>query len=168
MKYKNIESNLTDVEAFNERNERMQYYQGWTKEKIEKMTSDGFVGFIGKIWSMIVWGNKKYIADKIIEINGFENIKNMIINLLYGADSIEKRWDRFYKAKTRLGASSMSELLSYINPNEYLICNKVTCACFKYLGVEKVSTHNYQYTGANHKMLCDIGKKYNKKWLRKE
>ena len=97
----------------------MQYYQGWTKEKIKKMTPDEFVEFIGKLWSMIVWGNKKYIADKIIEINGFENIKDMIIDLLYGTDSIEKRWDRFYKAKTRLGPSSMSELLSYINPNEY-------------------------------------------------
>ncbi len=52
----------------------------------------------------------------------------------------------------------MSELLSYINPNEYVICNKVTCACFKYLGVEKVPTHNYQYTGSNYKRLCDIGK----------
>lgn len=82
----------------------------------------------------------------------------MIIDLLYGTDSIEKRWDRFYKAKTRLGPSSMSELLSYINPNEYVICNKVTCACFKYLGVEKVPTHNYQYTGENYKRLCDIGK----------
>ena len=39
-----------------------------------------------------------------------------------------------------------------------MICNKVTCACFKYLGVEKVPTHNYQYTGANYKRLCDIGK----------
>ena len=156
--YKNNLSLLTEIEAINERNERMQYYQGWTKERIKKMTSDEFVEFIGKLWSMIVWGNKKYIADKIIEINGFENIKNMIIDLLYGTDSIEKRWDRFYKAKTRLGPSSMSELLSYINPNEYVICNKVTCACFKYLGIEKVPTHNYQYTGANYKRLCDIGK----------
>lgn len=166
MKYKKHESTLIDIEAINERNERMQYYQGWTKERIKKMTSDEFVEFIGKLWSMIVWGNKKYIADKIIEINGFENIKNMIIDLLYGTDSIEKRWDRFYKAKTRLGPSSMSELLSYINPNEYVICNKVTCACFKYLGVEKVPTYNYQYTGANYKRLCDIGKKIQQEMLK--
>lgn len=156
--YKKHIENIQDIEAINERKERMQYYKGWTKERIRNMTSDEFVEFIGKLWSMIVWGNKKYIADKIIEINGFENIKNMIIDLLYGTDSIEKRWDRFYNAKTRLGASSMSELLSYINPNEYVICNKVTCTCFKYLGVEKVPTHNYQYTGANYKRLCDIGK----------
>ena len=121
--YKKHIAKIGNIEALNERNERKEYYQAWTKERIKTMTEDEFVEYIGKLWSMIVWGNKKYIADKIIEINGFENIKNMIIDLLYGTDAIEKRWDRFYKAKTRLGPSSMSELLSYINPNEYVICN---------------------------------------------
>lgn len=36
--YKKHYSTLTDIEAINERNERMQYYQGWTKERIKKMT----------------------------------------------------------------------------------------------------------------------------------
>ena len=42
---------------------------------------------------MIVWKNKKYIADKIIEINGFDMIKKYLIDLLYGNNDIEKRWD---------------------------------------------------------------------------
>lgn len=58
--------------------------------------------------------------------------------------------------KTIYNELNMRKLLSYINPNKYVICNKVTCACFKYLGVEKVPTHNYQYTGNNYKRLCDI------------
>lgn len=148
-----------DIEAINERKERKEYYQSWSKEKIINMTEDEFVEYIGKLWSMIVWGNKKYIADKIIEVNGFENIKNMLINLLYGKEEIEKRWNRFYKNIKQIGPSSMSELLSYINPDEYVICNKVTCACFKYLEVPKVPIHNYQYTGENYKRLCDEAKK---------
>ena len=82
----------------------------------------------------------------------------MLIELLYGTDDIVKRWDKFYKNIKQIGPSSMSELLSYINPNEYVICNKITCACFKYLEVEKVPTHNYQYTGKNYKMLCEVAK----------
>ena len=152
------QKNLYEEAGINERNQRKQYYQSWTRERILKMTEDEFVEYIGKLWSMIVWGNKKYIADKIIELNGFENIKNMIVDLLYGNEAIEKRWDRFYKAKTRLGPSSMSELLSYINPNEYVICNQVTCDCFRYLEVSKVPKYNYQYTGENYKRLCDISK----------
>lgn len=156
--YKLHISNVSSTEAINERNERKQYYQSWTEKNIKNMNEEQFVEYIGKLWSMIVWGNKKYIADKIIELNGFDNVKNMLVDLLYGKEDIEIRWDRFYKNVKQIGPSTMSELLSYINPNEYVICNTVTCACFKYLEVEKVPKHNYQYTGKNYKRLCDIAK----------
>ena len=96
-KYIKHVSSSRDIEAINERNERKLYYKSWTKEKIKSMTQDEFVEYIGKLWSMIVWGNKKYITDKIIELNGFENIKNRLIDLLYGNDDIIKRWDDFQK-----------------------------------------------------------------------
>ena len=158
IEYKKNVSNIFDIEDIKERNERKEYYQSWTKERIMNMNEDEFVEYIGKLWSMIVWGNKKYIADKIIELNGFSNFKNNLINLLYGTENIENRWDDFYKNIKQVGPSTMSELLSYVNPNEYVICNKVTCSCFKYLEVEKVPIHNYQYTGKNYKKLCDVGK----------
>lgn len=165
--YKKHIAKIEDIEAIHERNGRKEYYQAWTKERIKDMTEDEFVEYIGKLWSMLVWGNKKYIADKIIEENGFDKVKDMLINLLYGTDSIENRWDKFYKNIKQIGPSSMSELLSYINPNEYVICNKVTCACFKYLDLPKVPQYNYQYTGENYKRLCDAAKEIRNK-LQKE
>lgn len=156
--YKKHIEKTENIEAINERKERKQYYQTWTKERIKKMTEEEFVEYIGKLWSMLVWGNKKYIADKIIEENGFDKIKDMLINLLYSNESIDKRWDKFYKNIKQIGPSSMSELLSYINPDEYVICNKVTCACFKYLDLPKVPQYNYQYTGENYKRLCEAAK----------
>lgn len=164
--YKKQISRMTDIDAINERNERMKYYQSWTEERIHKMNEDEFVEYIGKLWSMIVWGNKKYIADKIIKLNGFDKIKDMLIKLLYGTSDIEKRWDNFCKNVKQIGPSSMSELLSYINPEEYVICNKVTCACFKHLGVEKVPVHNYQYTGENYKNLCNVGKEIKQEMIK--
>lgn len=156
--YKKHVSKIGDIEAINERNDRKQYYQSWTEERLKTMTEDEFVEYIGKLWSMIVWGNKKYIADKIIESNGFNNVKNMLIDLLYGTRDIVERWNNFYTSIKHIGPSSMSELLSYINPNEYVICNKITCACFRYLDVESVPAYNYQYTGENYKRLCSIAK----------
>ncbi len=156
--YKKYISKIGDIEAINERNERKQYYQSWTEERLKLMSEDEFVEYIGKLWSMIVWGNKKYIADKIIESNGFDNLKKMLIDLLYGTKELEERWNNFYTNVKHIGPSSMSELLSYINPNEYVICNKITCACFRYLDVEGVPIYNYQYTSENYKRLCSIAK----------
>ena len=87
----------------------------------------------------------------------------MLINLVYGTERIENRWDKFYKNIKQIGPSSMSELLSYINPDEYVICNKITCACFKYLELPKVPQYNYQYTGENYKRLCDAAKEIKQK-----
>ncbi|MBQ9279857.1 MAG: hypothetical protein IJ215_02255 [Clostridia bacterium] len=143
--YKKQISGTNNIDAIKERNARKDYYQSWTKTRIQNMNEDEFVEYIGKLWSMLVWGNKKYIADKIIESNGFEHIKEQLIALLYGKGSIIQRWNEFYRNIKHIGPSSMSELLSYIDPEEYVICNKVTCECFSYLGIEGVPVYNYQY-----------------------
>ena len=54
--YKKHIAKIGNIEAINERNERKEYYQAWTKERIEAMTENEFVEYIGKLWSMIVWG----------------------------------------------------------------------------------------------------------------
>lgn len=58
--YKKHITKIGNIEAINE---RKVYYQEWTKEKIKAMTEEEFVEYIGKLWSMLVWGNKKYIAN---------------------------------------------------------------------------------------------------------
>ncbi|MFI3261131.1 MAG: hypothetical protein R3Y13_05425 [bacterium] len=156
--YKNNIKNVKEREAIEDREERLLYYKSWSKEKIINMTVEEFVEYIGKLWSMVVWGNKTYIANKIIDVNGFDNLKNRLIDLLYGSEDISIRWDDFYENIKHIGPSSMSELLSYIDSDNFVICNKVTCNCFKYLGIENVPTYNYQYNGKNYKRLCDVAK----------
>ena len=141
-------------EMYLERKERIEYYQSFTKEKIISMTSDVFYEYISKLWSMLIWGNKKYKVDEIIAANGFENIKNHLAELLFGTTSIEKRWDDFLKNVKGLGPATISELLAYINPNEYMIFNKSTIRCFEYLEVAGMPKYNYQYTGKKFSEVC--------------
>ena len=58
-----------------ERKERKEYYQSFTKDKLLKMTEDEFLEYISKLWSMLIWGNKKYVVDKLIVDNGFSFLK---------------------------------------------------------------------------------------------
>lgn len=143
---------------FNKRKERKDYYQSFTKDKILSMSEDEFYEYISKLWSMLIWGNKKYIIDKLIEDNGFINLKNFISELLYGSNEIDSRWDLFFKSVKGMGPATMSELLSYVHPDEYVIFNKNTIQCFAYLGISNLPKYTYQYTGRKFLEICSYAK----------
>ena len=78
-------------ENWAERKERKEYYQSFTKDKLLAMTEEEFLEYISKLWSMLIWGNKKYVVDKMIADNGFATLKKQLAELLYGTNPIEKR-----------------------------------------------------------------------------
>lgn len=141
-----------------ERMERRAFYQSFTKEKILDMSEEDFLEYMSKLWSMLIWGNKKYVVDKMIADNGFDNLKKQLVELLYGSASTEKRWNSFLKSVKGLGPASISELLTYVNPQEYVIFNKTTVLCFSYLDVPDMPKYNYQYTGKIYIEVCGIAK----------
>lgn len=141
-----------------ERKERKAYYQSFTRDKLLAMTEEGFLEYISKLWSMLIWGNKKYVADQLIADNGFNVIKRELAELLYGSSSVEKRWDTFLKSVKGMGPATISELLTYANPDEYVIFNKTTIQCFTYLEIPDMPKYNYQYTGKKYAEVCAIAK----------
>jgi len=141
-----------------DRRNRREYYQSFTKEKILSMTEDDLYEYISKLWSMLIWGNKEYIVDRLIEDNGFENIKKQLADLLFGIKQIETRWDIFRKEVKGLGPASMSELLAYANPKEYILFNKNTLRSLSYLGVTELPKYDYQRTGKKFAEICGYAK----------
>ena len=145
-------------ENWAERKERKEYYQSFTKEKLLAMTEDEFLEYISKLWSMLIWGNKKYVVDKLIVDNGFDKLKKQLAELLYSTSSIEKRWDTFLKSIKGMGPATISELLTYANPQKYVIFNKTTILCYGYLDIPDMPKYNYQYTGKKYAEVCAIAK----------
>ena len=141
-----------------ERKERKAYYQSFTQAKLLSMSEDDFFAYISKLWSMLIWGNKKYVVDKLIADNGFDVLKKQIADLLYGTASVEKRWDTFLKSVKGMGPATISELLTYANPDEYVIFNKTTILCYTYLDIPGMPKYNYQYTGKKYTEVCSIAK----------
>lgn len=141
-----------------ERKERKDYYQFFTKDKLLNMTEEEFLEYISKLWSMLIWGNKKYVVDKLIADNGFTTLKKQLADLLFGTNSIENRWDSFLKSIKGMGPATISELLTYANPQEYVIFNKTTILCYGYLGIPDMPKYNYQYTGKKYAEVCAIAK----------
>lgn len=52
----------------------------------------------------------------------------------------------------------MSELLTYANPQEYVIFNKTTILCYSYLDIPGMPKYDYQYTGKKYTEVCTIAK----------
>jgi len=156
--------NKTGNAAYNsdnwaERSERKAYYQSFTKAKLLAMTEDAFVEYLSRLWSMLMWGNKRFLANKLIADNGFDMLKKQLAELLYGSIPVEKRWDNFLKTVKGIGPATMSELLSYANPDEYVVVNKTVVSCLAYLGIQDMPRYNYQYTGKKYAEVCAIAKK---------
>ena len=155
----NIKDNYAYFEEnWAERKQRKEFYQSYTKEKLINMDESEFLSYISKLWSMLIWGNKKYVVDKLIADNGFSTLKKELAYLLYGDDDIEVRWDNFLRSVKGLGPATMSELLTYIDPYKYMIFNKNTVQSFSYLEIKGMPKYNYQYTGKKYKEICEIAK----------
>lgn len=83
---------------FIDRKERIAYYQKFNKECLLKLSEDDFVEFIGKLWASAMYGSKKYLADQMISSNkGFDNLKSMLAEFIYGKQDLSVRWDKFLK-----------------------------------------------------------------------
>ncbi len=147
-----------DEDSWKERLERQRYYQAFNKERLLAMTEDDFLEYISKLWSMMIWGNKKYVVDKLIDDNDFETLKRQLAYLLYDELPIEKRWNTFMRSVKGLGPATMSELLSYANPQEFVIFNRTTILCFTFLNIPNMPKYNYQYTGKKYLEVCAIAK----------
>lgn len=57
-----------------------------------------------------------------------------------------------------MGSVTISELLTYANPQEYVIFNKPTILCYGYLDIPDMPKYNYQYTGKKYAEVCTIAK----------
>lgn len=145
-------------EAIAERCGRIVYYQSFSEEKLLVMSEDEFYKYISQLWAMVIWGNKKYVVDKIIADNGFDNIRKQLAELIFGSADIAKRWDGFLKKIKGMGAATISELLSYYHPDEYMIFNSSTVKALNYLEVSDLPKYNYQYSGKRFVNICRIGR----------
>jgi len=155
-KYKNQPKKFAD--DLQERKELISYYQSFTKEKILNMDKDQIYEYISKLWAMLIWGNKHYVIDKILDENGLENFREHLATLIWGKDDIEKRWDVFRTDIKGMGPAMISEILCKTHPDDYMLWNRRAFVGLNYLEVENLPRYDYQLTGKVYKSLCNVTK----------
>jgi len=141
-----------------EREARVKYYQSFTKEKIIQMSREDMLEYISKLWAMLIWGNKAYYVDKIINDNGFDNFKKGISHLIWDSSPIEERWDKTQQTLKGMGPAMKSELLCHVHPNDFILWNRRAFVGLNYLGAKNLPRYDYQLNGGKYRELSNLGK----------
>jgi len=141
-----------------ERKERRVWYKKkLSRDKIDNFTEKDFSKLIKDLWATLIWSNKDYKVNKLLEDNGFSRIKDSLKELLYGQDSLDKRWDNFRASIKGLGPSSMSEILAFSNPDKYGIVNLKPLSLLPVLGVISESEFKrYNYYSLNGRRYVSL------------
>ena len=146
------------AEDSGERLERSKFYRSWTRDRILRMSVEDFEQYLSKLWAMLIWGNKKYVADKIIADHGLDVVAEELAELVWGDEPIEVRWDRFRSRIKGMGPAMMSEILCHVHPDKCMLWNRRAYIGLDYLGVKKLPRYNYQLTGKRYRELSELTK----------
>jgi len=141
-----------------ERSDIVNYYSQYTKDKILTMNEETIYEYLSKLWAMLIWGNKHYVIDKIIEDNGLSNFRKNLAELIWGTNDISERWDNFRSEIKGMGPAMISEILCKTHPDEFMLWNRRAYVGLNYLQVKKLPRYDYQLTGKIYKYLCEICK----------
>jgi hypothetical protein len=139
-----------------ERVARIQYYKSWSKSRLLDMSRDDLYEYLSKLWALLIWGNKDYVVDKLIENNGLDGVRESLADLVWGDSPIDKRWDRFRQSVTGMGPAMISEILCHTHPNECMVWNRRALVAFKHLGVSDLPRYDYQLTGSKYVQLSSV------------
>ena len=145
-------------EDFKERLDLISYYQKFKSSKILSMTEEDVYEYLSKLWAMLLWGNKHYVVDKIIENNSLEILKKNLNELIWGKKDINQRWDSFRHQVKGMGPAMISEILCKTHPDEFMLWNRRAYVGLNYLEVENLPRYDYQLTGELYKYLCNVCK----------
>lgn len=120
---------------------------------METLDEFKFREIISNLWATEFWTNKDYQIKNIIDANGIEKIKNELIHLLYGKDSIDVRFDRFRKEIKYIGPASITEILCFYDPHNYIIWNDKARKGLSKLKIENNIVKKYYITGKEYMNL---------------
>ncbi|MCM8782118.1 MAG: hypothetical protein NC828_03610 [Candidatus Omnitrophica bacterium] len=134
----------------------VKFYQGFTKEKILAMTEEDIYAYIAPLWAMLIWGNKRYVVDKVVSKNGLNNFRERLAELIWGEQDIVERWNSFRGNVIGLGPAMISELLCKTHPDKFAIWNRRAFVGLNYLGVRNLPRYDYQMDGERYKHICNV------------
>ncbi|MCJ7584320.1 MAG: hypothetical protein MUO30_06070 [Anaerolineales bacterium] len=129
----------TDREAdLHERHERTEMLSRLlSAEGLEQMTELEFGQVISSLWASLMWGNKGYLVERLLNDNGLSQLQVSLRDLLWGNRTIAARYDDFRKSIKGFGAGMITEILAFVHPEQFGLWNNKARQALFLLGFEE-------------------------------
>ncbi len=138
-----------------QREDRVLFFQSWTKERLLAIDEEGLYEYLSKLWAMLIWGNKYYVVEKLVNDNGLETVPKELAAFVWGKEAVDQRWNRFRKNIKGIGPAMMSEILCHVFPDDCMLWNRRAFVGLNYLGFEGLPRYDYQMTGKKYVELSE-------------
>lgn len=168
-KYADTEAYRVDL---HEREKRRTFFQA-LPQRLDRLSEADVEEIVGFLWSHRMWGNKAYVARKIIEENTLKCLSENL-NLLYEKkEDPEAAYEQFVNNVRRWGPASVTEMLAYIYPDRCGIWNKQARMAFQTLGLtDRMDVRKYRLSQEEYRrfnrMLRAIADELRRAGLREE
>ena len=107
-----------------ERKEHVQFFQAQLPERLDTLSEADVEEIVNRLWAHRMWGNKAFVAQKIVEENSLEKLRANLKVLYASKDDPEKAYARFVSNVKRWGPASVTEMLTYLYPHRCGIWNR--------------------------------------------
>lgn len=140
-----------------ERQEKDKFFAKYFSEKALDNLEEGTLReLIHILWAFNGWTNKDYIFDEM-ESSGLPAIKTAFKFLLYGDETVTKRFDYIKQNVHMIGAACISEILAHHDHREYPIWNSRSRRGLVALGIdESLLPKSPQITGSQYAAFINL------------
>jgi len=106
------------------------------RDNIDSLTKDDIVEIVHYSWAPEGWWSDfPYQAMSVLQKSGLPKLRKALKKLLYGPDSLDKRFDSFNKNVVGLGAKYVSDILAFTFPQKYCLWNRIAADASILLGI---------------------------------
>ena len=122
---------------FEERRELLSSFL--SKDNIDRLNTKKIEEMLQYSWAPTRWwSDKPWKAMEVLEKNGLSTFKRELKLLIYGQDTIERRFDRFRERIKGFGVDYITEILVFIFPDKYCLWNRVAADISILLGINQL------------------------------
>jgi len=90
---------------------------------------------LASLWSMRIWARLDEAVDRVIERNGVDRLRLMLMRLLHSDAPLRKRFDEFVRGVKWLGPAAATEIMAFVRPDRYCLWNSVAAGALEKMGL---------------------------------